>query len=70
MSWRSSSTRPAATFVEVRSIGGLNDTVNCCLAAKLSDMLQRAVGTPPERVYLNFTDVAAYNWGWNGKTFG
>ncbi|MGA2180101.1 MAG: phenylpyruvate tautomerase MIF-related protein [Verrucomicrobiota bacterium] len=25
---------------------------------------------PPDRIYLNFTDVPAANWGWNGNTFG
>jgi phenylpyruvate tautomerase PptA (4-oxalocrotonate tautomerase family) len=25
---------------------------------------------PPDRIYLNFTDVPAGNWGWNGDTFG
>jgi hypothetical protein len=25
---------------------------------------------PQNRIYLNFTDVQASHWGWNGSTFG
>ena len=28
------------------------------------------LGIAPDRIYLNFTDVEAGNWGWSGSTFG
>ena len=59
-----------AAFVDVRSIGGLGGDVNRQLAQKICAALKEALGVPPDRVYLNFTDVAAGNWGWNGSTFG
>jgi len=59
-----------AAFVDVRSIGGLNNHVNRQLAQKVGAALKEALGVPPDHVYLNFTDVAAGNWGWNGDTFG
>ena len=59
-----------AAFVEVRSIGGLTDTVNRKLTEQVCAVLQEALGVSPDRVYLNFTDLAAGNWGWNGDTFG
>ncbi|HTY86829.1 MAG TPA: phenylpyruvate tautomerase MIF-related protein [Candidatus Acidoferrum sp.] len=59
-----------AAFVDVRSIGGLNDSVNRQLAQKLCATLNEMLGVAPDRVYLNFTDVAASHWGWNGDTFG
>ncbi len=57
-------------FVDVRSIGGLTDDVNRQLARKIGTLLKDSLGVPPDRVYLNFADVAAGNWGWNGETFG
>jgi hypothetical protein len=33
-------------------------------------LLNDSLGIPPDRVYLNFTDVGAGHWGWNGSTFG
>ena len=59
-----------AAFVDVRSIGGLGGNVNRQLAQKIGAQLQESLGVSPDRVYLNFTDVLAANWGWNGDTFG
>jgi phenylpyruvate tautomerase len=59
-----------AAFVDIRSIGGLSDNVNRQLAQKVCAALKESLGVSPDRVYLNFTDVHAVNWGWNGDTFG
>jgi phenylpyruvate tautomerase PptA (4-oxalocrotonate tautomerase family) len=58
-----------AAFVDIRSIGGLSDEVNRQLAKKIGILLKESLGVPPDRLYLNFTNVAAGNWGWNGETF-
>jgi len=59
-----------AAFVDVRSIGGLNGNVNGQLTQKICALLKESLGVASDRVYLNFTDVPAGNWGWNGDTFG
>ena len=57
-------------FVDLRSIGGLGDEVNRKLSQQVCKLLKDSLGISPDRVYLNFTDVEAVNWGWNGSTFG
>ncbi|MFZ0826595.1 MAG: phenylpyruvate tautomerase MIF-related protein [Verrucomicrobiia bacterium] len=59
-----------SAFVDVRSIGGLSDDVNRQLSQKVGSLLKESLGVPPDHIYLNFTDVPAGNWGWNGETFG
>ena len=59
-----------AAFVDVRSIGGLSHEVNRQLSQKLCRLLHESLGVPESRIYLNFTEVAASNWGWKGATFG
>jgi phenylpyruvate tautomerase PptA (4-oxalocrotonate tautomerase family) len=59
-----------AAFVDIRSIGGLSSDVNQQLAQKISGLLKESIGVTPDRIYLNFTDVPAGSWGWNGDTFG
>ncbi len=59
-----------AAFADVRSIGGLSSKVNRELSQKLCALLSQSLGIPANRVYANFTDVDAANWGWNGSTFG
>jgi phenylpyruvate tautomerase PptA (4-oxalocrotonate tautomerase family) len=59
-----------AAFVDVRSIGGLTGDVNRKLSQKVCQLLHDSLGIPTNRIYLNFTDVQASHWGWNGNTFG
>jgi phenylpyruvate tautomerase len=59
-----------AAFVDVRGIGGLNNEMNRKLAQQICHLLKDSLAIAPDRVYLNFTDVDAANWGWNGATFG
>jgi len=59
-----------AAFVDVRSIGGLTGVVNRKLSQKVCQLLHDSLGIPQDRIYLNFTDVQASHWGWNGNTFG
>jgi phenylpyruvate tautomerase PptA (4-oxalocrotonate tautomerase family) len=59
-----------AAFVDIRSIGGLTSEVNRKLSQKVCQLLTDTLGIPQNRVYLNFTEVEAGNWGWNGNTFG
>ena len=59
-----------AAFVDIRSIGGLNGETNRKLSQQISKLLKDSLGTAPDRVYMNFSDVEAGNWGWNGSTFG
>ena len=59
-----------AAFVDVRSIGGLGGNVNRKLSQQVCQLLKDCLRISPSRVYLNFTDVKAGNWGWDGETFG
>ncbi|HZQ45710.1 MAG TPA: phenylpyruvate tautomerase MIF-related protein [Verrucomicrobiae bacterium] len=59
-----------AAFVDLRSIGGLTKDVNRKLSQQICKLLNDSLGIPPDRIYLNFADVDAANWGWNGSTFG
>jgi RNA 3'-terminal phosphate cyclase (ATP) len=60
----------SAVETAIRSIGGLSGDVNRKLSQQVCKLLNDSLGIPPDRVYLNFTDVGAGNWGWNGSTFG
>jgi phenylpyruvate tautomerase len=59
-----------AAFVDIRSIGGLSKEVNRKLSQQVCKLLKDSLGISPDRIYLNFIDVEAGNWGWNGSTLG
>ena len=59
-----------AAFADVRSIGGLNSDVKAGLSQKICALLKESLKIPKDRVYINFADISAENWGWNGSTFG
>ena len=59
-----------AAFVDVRGLGGLSGDVNRRLSQKVCRLLNESLGVPQDRIYLNFTELEAGNWGWKGNTFG
>ena len=59
-----------AAFVDVRGLGGLSGDVNRRLSQKVCRLLNESLGVPQGRIYLNFTELEASNWGWKGNTFG
>ncbi|MCL5097319.1 MAG: phenylpyruvate tautomerase MIF-related protein [Candidatus Omnitrophica bacterium] len=59
----------AAALAEIRSIGGLTPDVNRQISRKVCHLLEQSLGIPPNRVYLNFKELRAGDWGWNSNTF-
>lgn len=59
-----------AAYADVRGIGGLSPDVNRLITKDLCELLKTRLGIAPDRVYANFTEIAASNWGFNGSTFG
>ena len=59
-----------AAFLDVRSIGGLNQSVNRNLTKQVCALLEEKLGIPGDRVYVSFASSAAVDWGWNSSTFG
>jgi phenylpyruvate tautomerase len=57
-------------LVTVKAIGGLNKSVNQAMASKVSQLLQKELGIPQNRIYITFEELAADHWAWEGKTFG
>jgi len=49
---------------------GLGYEVARKLSQQVCKLLTDSLGIPPDRVYLDFGDMDASNWGWNGSTFG
>jgi phenylpyruvate tautomerase len=60
----------STVFADVRSIGGLSGSVNKQISERLCGLLQQTLGVAPNRIFMNFTDVPASHWGYNGSTFG
>jgi phenylpyruvate tautomerase PptA (4-oxalocrotonate tautomerase family) len=59
-----------AAFADIRGIGGINRETNAKISEKLCVLLENRLSISPQRVYINFTDIPASNWGCNGSTFG
>jgi phenylpyruvate tautomerase PptA (4-oxalocrotonate tautomerase family) len=57
-------------LVTIKAIGGLTKAVNQGLAGTISQLLQKELAIPADRVYITFQELPADHWAWNGKTFG
>ena len=58
-----------AAFIAVKNIGKMTGDDTNALSRALCDRVQKALGVPPDRVYVHFQDAVDYLWGWNGETF-
>ena len=63
------STDPAC-YVELKSIGQMSPEVTSKLSAALCQSVEKHLGVPSARTYIEFSDAKGYLWGWNGSTFG
>ena len=57
-------------YADVRAIGGLTPETNGRLSKEICRVLDQRLGIPSDHVYITYTEVAATNWGHNGKTLG
>ena len=61
------SNEPCATL-ELKSIG-LAESALPDLSKQLCGLIQTQLGVPPERIYIEFTDLQRSWFGWNKSTF-
>ena len=54
-------------FLEIKSIGSLNPSE---MAKPISNLVNKKIGIPIDKIYISFEDVPASMWAWNGRTFG
>lgn len=55
-------------YLELKSIG-LPESKTGDFSATLAALLERHLGLPADRVYIEFADAPRALWGWNGGTF-
>jgi len=54
-------------FIKVKSIGSLSP---CSMSKSLCDLIASKTNINTDRIYIEFSDVKASNWGYNSSTFG
>ena len=54
-------------YVEVKSIGSLNPSL---MSKSICELITSKTNINSERIYIEFTDVKASNWGFDSSTFG
>jgi phenylpyruvate tautomerase PptA (4-oxalocrotonate tautomerase family) len=58
-----------ACFASLKSIGVFTAAQTERLSALLCQRLAGALGVAPNRIYIEFIDVEAHRWGYDGATF-
>ena len=54
-------------YVEIKSIGALTPSA---MSDQFCELIKTSLGISKDRIYIEFDDVNASDWGWNGRTFG
>lgn len=55
-------------YLELKSIGLPGERTGE-LSATLSDLIEKELDVPLDRIYIEFADATRHMWGWNGGTF-
>ncbi len=56
-------------FIDLRALRLPEDAPET-LSRELCERLSLIVDIRADRIFINFSDIAPSNWGWDGKTFG
>jgi len=54
-------------FIKVKSIGSLSPS---SMSKSLCDLIASKTNINTDRIYIEFSDIKASNWGFNSSTFG
>ena len=60
-------TNEPCCYIDVKSIGNLYPKE---ISKTICSLISRHINIPPSRIYINFDDVEASQWGFNSNTFG
>ena len=63
-------TTEPACFVELKSIGTFTPEQTASLSAALCARVEKSLGVPSSRTYIEFTNSVGHLWGHDGETFG
>tara|TARA_B100000700_G_C14848823_1_gene762950 strand:+ start:229 stop:567 length:339 start_codon:yes stop_codon:yes gene_type:complete len=53
-------------YIEIKSIGSLKPAT---MTAEISKFIEAKTQIKSDRIYINFEDIDAKKWGYNGRTF-
>ena len=54
-------------FIKLKSIGSLTPSL---MSKSLCELIASKTNIKPNRIYIEFIDIKASNWGFNSSTFG
>ena len=58
-----------ACYVELKNVGTFTPEQTASLSAALCSRIEKALGVPPARTYIEFANAAGHLWGHDGETF-
>jgi phenylpyruvate tautomerase PptA (4-oxalocrotonate tautomerase family) len=59
-----------ACYLEIKSVGTMSNAQTKAMSQDFCQEIDRRLGVPTNRIYIEFADAKGYLWGWNGSTFG
>ncbi|WP_017318894.1 phenylpyruvate tautomerase MIF-related protein [Mastigocladopsis repens] len=57
-------------YIEIKSVGTMKPDQTQAMSQDFCQEINKALGVPQNRIYIEFADAKGAMWGWNGTTFG
>jgi phenylpyruvate tautomerase PptA (4-oxalocrotonate tautomerase family) len=57
-------------YIEIKSVGNMSSGQTKTMSEEFCQQINKTLGVPKNRIYIEFADAKGSMWGWNGSTFG
>jgi phenylpyruvate tautomerase PptA (4-oxalocrotonate tautomerase family) len=57
-------------YIEIKNVGSISPTQTRSMSQDFCTQIEKSLGVPADRTYIEFTEAKGALWGWNGSTFG
>lgn len=65
-----SGTTDPVCYIEIKNVGSISADKTRAMSADFCQEVEKNLGIPANRTYLEFAEAKGAMWGWNGSTLG
>lgn len=58
-----------ACYIEIKSVGTMTANQTKAMSQAFCKAIEKSLGVPASRTYIEFANAQGFMWGWNDRTF-
>jgi len=65
-----SGTTDPVCYIEIKNVGSISPDKTSAMSQEFCQEVEKNLGVPANRTYIEFAEAKGSMWGWNGSTLG